>query len=223
MNSKIPFLVLLTYLLYGCTKEPVNECANGNCFVFEGQLWDNLNNPGAAKTQLALVWNTYYSLFDDTLLRYQTDATGQFKFFVPKDKLNHKTLGYALRLIDPDYQTYRYKLNNNLFTFQLDDLDPKVPIQILDTVIPVVIVQFNFPTYENPRTALLMGKINEWQFPTTSFTINNIPRSVKYWGPLKFNQPNFISIHGTIDGIPFSDSSHVDLKHRQEYQYNIQP
>lgn len=46
MYNKIPFLVLLTYLWYGCTKEAVDECANGNCFVFEGQLWDNLNNQG---------------------------------------------------------------------------------------------------------------------------------------------------------------------------------
>jgi len=223
MFYRIFLLTLSIACLSACRKNESKSCENGNCFTFEGQIWDSLNNQGAANVQLAIVWNTNNSITDDTLFRYQTDADGHFSFIIPKDKLYHKTLGYALRLIDQDYQTQRYKLDNNLFIFQLEDLNPNVPTQIKDTVVPVVLVRFNFPTYENPRNILLMGNINEWRFPITSFTVNNTPRSVRYWGPLKYNQPNFIRIEGTNDGIPFSDSVQVDLKHRQEYQFNLQP
>lgn len=223
MFYRLLLLSLCIVCSSNCRKNESKSCENGNCFVFEGQIWDSLNNQGAANVQLAIVWNTNNITFDDTLLRYQTDETGRFKFFVPRDKLNRETLGYALRLIDPDYLTYSHKYNNNLFTFQLKDLNPNVPIQILEAVVPVVFVRINFPTYENPRTMLFTGRINEWQFPNSSFTLNNTPRSVIYWGPLKYHQPNLIRIQGTINGFPFSDSSYIDLSHRQEYQYNIQP
>lgn len=222
MRYRSYLLLIGLMFLNACGKESPISCENGNCFVFQGQIWDNLNNQGAVNAQLAIVWNTNYPIFDDTLFRYQTDANGRFKFFVPKNSLNHKTLGYALRLVDPDYQTYQYKNANNLFLFQLEDLGPNVPTQIVDTVVPIVAVHFNLPTFENPRAVVFRCKINEWNFPLTSLTLNNIPRSFKYWGPLKYNQPNLIGIHGTIDGIPFSDSSYVDLKHRQDYQIDIQ-
>lgn len=222
MTYRLLLLSLCMLWLCACKKDASISCENGNCFVSEGQLWDNLNNQGAVNAQLAIVWNTNYPMFDDTLFRYQTNATGHFKFYVPKDKLNYKTAGYALRLIDPDYQTYEYKYVNNLYTFQAEDLNTNVPIQVIDTVVPVVSVRFNFPSFDSPRTAIFSFNLNDWGFQNALYTLNNESRSVSYWTAIKFNQPTWISYHGTIDGIPFGDSSYVNLKHRQAYQINIQ-
>ncbi|MDP2187771.1 MAG: hypothetical protein Q8J69_03715 [Sphingobacteriaceae bacterium] len=222
MAYRVTFAILLLLLFASCKKEPIDPCLDGGCIILEGRLWDDLNNRGAPFVHLQFIperggwWNA------PDFQKFQTDGLGYFSQRVPKKQI-FKNPGnqYALRCIDDGYllQTRKY-IYNDFILLEAQDNALNQQYTVRDTVVPVGLIDFHFlPSSTRQIIQFNYNLNNYWRMGPLLIDINQSPYTTyRLPVPLRDNQPIWVSYHGTVNNVPFGDSSYIELKHRQHIQ-----
>lgn len=222
MAYRARFAILLLLLFASCKKEPIDPCLDGGCIILEGRLWDDLNNRGAPFVQLQFIPERGGWWGAPDFQKFQTDGLGYFSQRVLKKHIFRDPGNrYALRCIDDGYllQTRKY-VYNDFIVLEAQDNAMNQQYTVRDTVIPVGIINFEFPENNYPQPIHFSYNLNNYiQFGPVLIYANDGPYTTSAIPvPLLDNQPIWVSYYGTANGIPFGDSSYITLKHRQRIQ-----